>query len=374
MQLRHILRRHWRSILFFIALIAFSVVVYKLRSVLLPFMIGLFMAYVLRPVVLWLEKYTIFPAWLQKQKRAIIVLILFVFIAIFLAIVVTYAVALTANTVSQIFANAGDIINSVTSHLANWLNGVREHLSPEIRARIDDIFAGASTNVSDAVKTTLQRSISLVPTTIGFIFGFAILPVFVFYLLKDWEKIRDGIYRELPQGASIHARNILGIIGKVLGRYLQAELILGSIVGGVTFIALLIMGVNFPLALFLGLLAGFFEAVPTIGPWISGFFAAVLILATYPDLVFWVIGLFLVVQLLENNLLVPRIQGNAQHIHPAVSLLLLILGAYFAGLWGIILAIPLTATIIRIYQYTEDAARFEDHLPLRHHDPAIFEK
>ncbi|PPD59004.1 AI-2E family transporter [Dehalogenimonas etheniformans] len=374
MQIRHILSRHWRSVVFFVCLIVFSVVVYKLRSVLLPFMIGLLIAYILRPVVLWLEKYTLFPTWLQKQKRAIIVLILFIFIAIFLVIVVTYTVALTANTVSQLFANAGDIINSVTSHLSNWLNGLREHLSPEIRARIDDIVAGASTSVSDAVKNTFQRSISLVPATIGFIFGFAIMPVFVFYLLKDWEKIRDGIYKELPAAASIHTRNILGIVGRVLGRYLRAELVLGSIVGGVTFIALLIMGVNFPLALFLGLLAGFFEAVPTIGPWISGFFAAVLILATYPELIFWVIGLFLVVQLLENNLLVPRIQGDAQRIHPALSLVLLILGAYFAGLWGIILAIPLTATIIRIFQYTEDAARFEDHLPLRHHDPAIFEK
>jgi predicted PurR-regulated permease PerM len=139
-------------------------------------------------------------------------------------------------------------------------------------------------------------------------------------------------------------------------------------------VALLAMGVNFGLALFLGLLAGFFETVPTLGPWISGFFAAVLILATYPDLFLWVIGLFLIVQLLENNLLVPRIQGQAQHIHPALSLLLLILGAYFAGLWGIVLAIPLTATIIQIFHYTEDAARYEDHLPLLHHDPAIFEK
>ena len=374
MQIRHILTRHWQSVIFLIVLVAFFLVVYNLRSVLLPFMVGLLIAYILRPVVLWLEKYTVFPAWLQKQKRSIVVILIFVILAIFLVLIVTYTVALIVNTITQIFADAGDIVNTVTSYFSNLLKGIREHLSPDIRARIDEIVAGTSNNISDAVKNTIQRSFSLVPATIGFIFGFAALPVFVFYLLKDWEKLRDGIYNGLPRSAAIHTRNILSIIGRVMGRYLRAELVLGTIVGGVTFVALLIMGVNFGLALFLGLVAGFFETVPTLGPWISGFFAAVLILATYPNLVLWVIGLFVIVQLLENNLLVPRIQGQAQQIHPAVSLLLLILGAYFAGLWGIVLAIPLTATIIRIFQYTEDAARYEDHLPLLHHDPNIFEK
>lgn len=374
MQLRHILSRHWRSIVFLLVLAIFFILVYNLRSVLLPFIIGLLIAYILRPVVLWLEKYTVFPNRMQDQKRSIIVILLFIVIAIFLVLVVSYVVALTVNTVTQIFANASDIISSVTSHISNLLSGIRERLSPDVQTRIDEIVAGASASISDAIKSTVQRTFSLVPATIGFIFGFAALPVFVFYLLKDWEKLRDGLYNGLPRSAAIHTRNIIGIIGRVMGRYLRAELILGTIVGGVTFVALLLMGVNFGLALFLGLLAGFFETVPTLGPWISGFFAAVLILATYPNLIFWVIGLFLVVQLLENNLLVPRIQGQAQNIHPALSLLLLVLGAYFAGLWGIILAIPLTATVVRIFQYTEDAARYEDHLPLLHHDPAIFEK
>ncbi len=374
MQLRHILTRHWRSIVLLLIIAAFFLVVYDLRSVLLPFLIGLLIAYILRPVVLWLEKYTLFPAWLQKQKRPIIIAIIFIILAIFAVVVVAYTVALTINTITQILANPTDLIKDFTGYFSNLLNGIRTHLSPDIQTRIDEIFAGASTNISDAVKSTIQRTFSMVPATIGFIFGFAALPVFIFYLLKDWEKLRDGLYNGLPRSAAIHTRNILSIIGLVMGRYLRAELILGTIVGSVTFVALIIMRVDFGLALFLGLLAGFFETVPTFGPWISGFFAVVLILPKYDHLFWWVLGLFIVVQVLENNLLVPRIQGHAQRIHPAVALVLLILGAYFAGLWGIILAIPLTGTVIQIFRYTEDAARYEDHLPLLHHDPVIFEK
>ena len=101
----------------------------------------------------------------------------------------------------------------------------------------------------------------------------------------------------------------------------------------------------------LALLAGIGELIPTLGPWISGAIVAIVTLAVAPDKVVWVILIFLVIQLLENNLLVPRIQGGFLHIHPAVLIALLVIGAYIAGLWGLLLAAPLTATGMEIYKY-----------------------
>ena len=74
-------------------------------------------------------------------------------------------------------------------------------------------------------------------------------------------------------------------------------------------------------------------------------------LAVAPEKTIWVALLFLVVQLVENTLLVPRIQGAYLRIHPAIVIMLLVLGAYIAGFWGLILAVPLTATIVEIYKY-----------------------
>jgi predicted PurR-regulated permease PerM len=373
-QIRHIITRHWRAIVFLIILTALFSVVYALRSVLLPFLLGILIAFILHPAVLWLEKFTTFPPRLQKHKRPIIVVSLLLFLLILIILVASYMVATTVNTAQQLLDNASEIFSAVASYFSNLLESVRSQLSPDIQARIDGILAGASGEITTAVENLISKSITIIPTTIGFIFGFAALPMFVFYVLKDWEKLRDGLYKGLPRTAAIHTRNVLSVIGVVMGRYLRAQLLLGSIVGSLTFIGLLLMKVNFGLALLLALIAGVFEMVPTIGPWISGIVAAVLILATYPDLILWVIGLFLMIQLLENTVLVPRIQGQVQHIHPAIALMLLVLGAYLAGLWGVILAIPLAATIVQIFQYTDDAARFEDHLPLLHHDPVIFEK
>ncbi len=374
MQIRHVITRHGRAIIFLVILVALFVLVYVLRSVLLPFLLGLLIAYILHPAILWLEKVFAFPPWLQKHKRIIIVSLVLLTLVIFVSLVATFMVAILINTANQLFSNASEIFDSVTGYFSGAIESIRSQFSPDIQARIDEFVADASREAGNAVRSLALKSVGIIPSNIGTIFGFAALPAFLFYLLKDWERLRDGLYRGLSRETGIHTRNVLSVISLVLGRYLRAQLLLGGIVGALSFIGLLLLGVNFGLALLLAVVAGVFEMVPSIGPWISGIFATIIILATYPDLVLWIIGLFLLIQLLENNLLVPRIEGHMLQIHPAVALVLLVLGAYFAGLPGILLVLPLTATIIQIFRYTYDAARFEDHLPLLHHDTTVFEK
>ncbi|MEL7561848.1 AI-2E family transporter [Dehalogenimonas sp. 4OHTPN] len=374
MQSLHLTSRHWRSIVFVAILVVFFSIAYTLRSVLLPFFIGVLVAFILHPAVVWLESHVTFPEKLRRHRRVILVVIVLLLLAALIVLVASYMIAILINTVDQLLDNASEIVDAVMSYFSNLLESVRTQFSPDIQARIDQFVTDVTGNIGTALENLARRSFDLIPDTIGVIFGFAALPMFLFYLLKDWEKLGNALHNNLPRQAAIHTRNVLTIIGGVLGRYLRAQLLLGSIVGSVTFIGLLLMRVNFGLALLLALIAGVFEMVPTIGPWISGLFALIIILATYPDLVIWVIGLFLFVQLMENNLLVPRIQGQLLHIHPAVALLLLVLGAYTAGIWGILLAVPLTATIVQIFYYLNDASRLEDHLPLLHHDATIFQK
>lgn len=361
-------------IVFLVVLIALSVLIYSLRSVLLPFFIGLLAAYILHPLILLMEKHITLPQPFERQKRLIFVIaVLLVLLALIVA-VVSYMAATLFNTISELSSNASQIFASVGTYFTGLLESIRSQFPPDVQASIDSFVTKALAELTNAAQGFLSRSVNVIPTTIGFIFGFAALPMFLFYMLKDWEKLRDALQRGLPGLAAVHTRNILNIIGSVLGRYIRAQLLLGSIVGSLTFIGLLILKVNFGLALLLAIVAGLFEMVPTIGPWISGIFAVFIILATYPEIIIWVILLFLLIQVLENNLLVPRVQGQMLHIHPAVALLLLVLGAYLAGIWGILLAVPLAATIVRIFQYTDDVARMEDNRPLLHYDPKTFER
>ncbi|MGI2335239.1 MAG: AI-2E family transporter [Dehalogenimonas sp.] len=374
MQLQHVISRHWRMIAFLVVLIVFSVLIYSLRSVLLPFMLGLLVAYILHPLILLMEKHISLPSIFRRYRRLIFVIFVLLVLLALVVAVASYMMATLFNTVTELSNNASQIFASVTDYVSNLLESVRSQFPPEVQASIDEFVVDAGAEILNAVQGFFSRSVTVIPTTIGFIFGFAALPMFLFYILKDWEKLRDNLYHGLPGLAAIHTRNLLNIISTVLGRYLRAQLLLGSIVGSVTFIGLLLLNVNFGLALLLAIVAGLFEMVPTIGPWVSGIFAVIIILATYPDLIVWVILLFLLIQGIENNLLVPRVQGQILHIHPAIALLLLILGAYLAGIWGVLLAIPLAATIVKIFQYTDDTARFEDNRPLIYYDPKTFEK
>ncbi len=135
----------------------------------------------------------------------------------------------------------------------------------------------------------------------------------------------------------------------MLGRYIRAQLLLGLIVSYVTFVGLLFMQI--PFYAVLAVFAGITELIPILGPWISGAAAVIVTLAIAPEKAIWVVVLFVGIQLLENMFLVPRIQGGYLRINPAIAIVLLVIGAYIAGFWGLLLAVPLTATVVEIYKY-----------------------
>jgi predicted PurR-regulated permease PerM len=121
------------------------------------------------------------------------------------------------------------------------------------------------------------------------------------------------------------------------------------VVGLCAFVLLMVLRIDFalPLALF----AGLTEMVPMIGPWIGGGLAVLVTLATSPEKVIWVALGYIVIQLLENNLLVPKIQGSQMQIHPAFVIIISLLGAYFAGILGFIVALPLAMIFVESFKY-----------------------
>jgi predicted PurR-regulated permease PerM len=182
--------------------------------------------------------------------------------------------------------------------------------------------------------------------------GFLVMPVFVFYILFDWEKLRDNFFAALPSSVQTHAKNIFSILYNVVWRFIRAQLLLGLIVGILVFVMLMILKIEFalPLAVFAGLM----ELVPMIGPWLGGGMVIVVALATAPQNIIWVALGYLAIELLENNLLVPRIQGSQLGIKPAFVVMLGFLGAYFIGILGFIIILPLTLAIIKILKYVRD--------------------
>ncbi len=347
----HFFSRHWRLVVLAVGTVIFLWVLYLLRTVIFPFALGLVFAYLLSPIITWMEAKFPKPGRWQGFKRVLSILIIF-FILLLLLAVFFYAIATAVIDASlNLATGAPYFISQSLYQITEWLEVIREQFPPDIRAEVDRALLEAGVAMGNAIRDALVKGISFAPETFSLVFGLAALPLFLFYALKDSDKIKANAYSAFTPGIAEHVRNLVSIIERVLGRYIRAQLMLGLIVGYLIFIGLLILKI--PFAPVLAILAGIGELIPTLGPWISGAAVAIIALAMAPDKVIWVIVLFLSVQLLENGLLVPRVQGGYLRIHPALMIFMLVLGAYLAGFWGLLLAGPLTATVVAIYKYIQ---------------------
>ena len=334
----------------------------------LPFAVGLVLAYLLVPLVSWLER--LLPPrhkW-PGFKRVLSVVIVFILLLAVLGGFLYIVVTAVTDAAKSLVEGAPYLITGAVLRVQQWVQGIIESLPVEIQQELSTEFLQGSVSLGRTIRDALSGAVSSIPGALSMILGFAVLPFFLFYILKDSDKLKRGLVSGLPAGVAWHGRNVVTIVERVLGRYIKSQLMLGLIVGYFSFVGLLLLKVPFALAL--ALLAGVTELIPTLGPWIGGAVAVVVAIALAPDKAIWVAVLYVGIQLVENNLLVPRIQSAYMRIHPAVMIVLLVFGAYIAGFWGIILIGPLTATLVEIFKYIRDYYRAKNILEPPTPEPA----
>ena len=180
------------------------------------------------------------------------------------------------------------------------------------------------------------------------IFGYLILPAWLFFLLKDRPRLQGAMDRALPTAWRPDTWAIAGIVHEVFGKWVRGQLLLGAVVGLASFIGLTILGFTVDpifgrFAVLLAIIAGLGELIPIIGPIISAVPAVLLGLTAGPVPALAALLLYLAIQLVENNYLVPKIQSDAIDLHPSAIITALVIGGAIFGLLGAILALPVTA-------------------------------
>jgi len=182
--------------------------------------------------------------------------------------------------------------------------------------------------------------------TVGVVSGVvAVVTVIVltFYLLLEEEGLRK-LYRGLvPDDWQEALSETTRKIGGKLGAWVRGQIVLMLAVGLSTTIGLLIIGS--PYALSLGIWSGLTEVVPILGPWIGAVPGVIVGLATSPLQGFLALLVYVIVQQLENNILVPRIMAKAVGLNPVIVILAIIVGGKLYGILGILLGVPLAAVI-----------------------------
>ena len=175
------------------------------------------------------------------------------------------------------------------------------------------------------------------------------------YILKDKVTLVATFDRSLPDGWRFDTWAVIKTVERDFGQWVRGQIILGFAVGIATFVGLIVLSQFFPIfgryAVLLSVIAGLFELIPIIGPIISAVPAVLLAATVSPAAVVAALILYFLVQQVENNFLVPKIQGDAVKLHPAAVVFAIIVGASLAGLLGAILALPVTAAFRDVVRY-----------------------
>jgi predicted PurR-regulated permease PerM len=331
------------------AAIVAGVILFAAGSAIRPFVVGLLLAYLLDPLVERFARRGV-PRWLA---------VLLVFAIVVGTVVLALAIAIPP-LVRQI-ATFTDELPAILQSIQYQLDHLTElydrlGLPSELRSAADTIVAAALDAVHHLDISFLRPLIDSAASFITSIFGYLILPAWLFFLLKDRPGLQTALDRSLPRSWRPDTWAIAGIVHEVFGKWIRGQLLLGAVVGLASFVGLSVLGfVVDPIfgrfAVLLAIIAGLGELIPIIGPIISAVPAVLLGLTAGAGPALAALLLYLGIQLVENNFLVPKIQSDAIDLHPSVVITALVIGGAIFGLLGAILALPVTAAFRDVFKY-----------------------
>ena len=340
---------------------------YQLRSALLPFIIGGALVYILDPFVTWLERRIPWMSDRPELKRVVFIAVIFIAAAILAILAIIAGITAIINQVQAFIEDLPQLIEAARVASESISTRFAIDIPPEFSSLVEDAAQNIGNLVIAAGKRVAAGTLSVISQTVSLLLGLAMVPLILFYILKDKGKIIEGMLNTLTPEPRKHTENILSILDDVFGSYIRGQLLLGLVVGLVVFVGLFVLSLLFAPNMtaytpVLGIVAGITELIPVIGPWLGAIPGIIVTLAFAPNMIIPVILLYILVQLLENSLLVPRIQSDSLNLHPLMIIAALIVGSEVAGLWGIILGPPLAAAARSVLLYFLSVWRAEDAL------------
>jgi len=253
--------------------------------------------------------------------------------------------------IDQFVDTLPEITKEAQKQINSWLEAYRARTPTNIQTHVDSSIDQVLVTVANTIQNLMIHTINIFTNSVATIIGFIVVPFWMFYALRDRPNVKPHLLKSVPTKFKNDVANLLAISDDILGRYIRAQLLLGLIVG--ISVAVTLTALNIQLSLALGVFAGITELIPFIGPVIGAIPALIIVAATAPEHFIWVAIIYFLIQQIENSILVPRIQGHALSIHPAVVLLLLAIGATTFGIIGLIVIVPLTAVLREIFWYID---------------------
>jgi predicted PurR-regulated permease PerM len=340
-----------------------------LLTVLSPFVIALVLAYLLHPMVCWIERNVMnskrFSKFQnekhKKLKRTLSVLLTYIVVlGLFVILIYSTYAAIGGQISRQVNFNA--IIDSISSYSDRY-NQIFEQLRETLENsglsdNLKKQFISIANNINQILGSAISKVFEQVRRLGSNIINILLGLVVSFYILKDLDYFKN-LYVEttkvlIKERKNRKLRNFLSDVNSIISNFIRGQLLDAFIVGIMSSIGLSIIGLDF--AILIGMTAGIANIIPYFGPIIGSVPAVIVgLLSGSPAKALFAVAVLIMVQQIDSILISPKIVGNSEGLHPVFVMLSIIIGGAYFGLWGMLIAVP-TAAIIKMFliRWAED--------------------
>jgi predicted PurR-regulated permease PerM len=304
-----------------------------------PLILASAIVFILNPVVTWAQKRSI-PRALGTAAAYTGVLLI-----VFLCGVLAYPLAKDqaeelGDEWPEIRGDLEERVDDLSEQTEDWPIPIPSW--DEIEEEVNNTGTGEEDSIAERIEQV--RELGSRVFHVGIIFVLA--PIIAFYLLVDLPRLRVVALELLPKQNEREILHVAGRLNRSIGGFFRGQLLVALIVGVMVSIGLAI--IQLPFWLLVGMVAGIFNIIPLIGPWVGGI-PGVIIALTTGDVTqaVWVVFVMAVAQQIDNHFISPIVMQRAVKLHPAAVMMALLAGGTIAGFFGLLLAVP-TAAVLKI--------------------------
>ena len=359
---------------------------YLSRSVFPLLVIATLIAVIVRPLILWLHHRARLPRGAAVALVYLLVLFL-VPLALLLAIpaivdAVQYVLSLDYQSIVR---GATDWLRVTLDGIKNWqipIGGLDVYVDQmadailvelEAEAAVEPVEPPSVSAVLQSLSQALTATFRTAAGVVGSVFSRFALTLFIFltsiYISLTAHTFHEAFMRVVPERFVPETAILLSRMGRMWNAFFRGQLTLMLLIGVITWLGLTILGV--PGAVYLGIVAGLLELIPNLGPVIATIPAVIVALLqgsdylplSQPVFALVVVLFYVLVQQLENNLIVPRVLGQAVDLPALVVMTGVLVGAEVGGLLGALLATPIIATLREVMRYAYRKIQGKDPFP-----------
>lgn len=244
----------------------------------------------------------------------------------------------------------GDRLPELTERLSQWVADVGDRFGVPISAtRLESIVAEIQAWLQDpSNQEVILEGIGQVGEialgVVEIVLLVLLAPVLALYILMDAPGLRQAAVGLVPENLREEVTHVSNTVAKAIGGFVRGQLLVALIVGLLSSLGLLML--DLPFWLIVGLIAGFLNIIPFVGPWVGGILGVMTALvAGDVSKALWVAVIFAIIQQLDNHLISPVILRYTVKLHPVMIILALLVGGSIGGLFGVLIAVPLTAAL-----------------------------